>query len=142
LFVGIIVEQKRQKLYTIGNACGTGSVRTLFRRWYTRRVLESVGLKNCRNLVEELLMMHEKEILESRGYVFEIDEEPVTEPDSEAVSYFVVTILRNGEILGTRSEMTQERALERAVEFAQKHTQGGTPRGLMPKGWEERPARS
>jgi hypothetical protein len=87
-------------------------------------------------------MHHLKDHLEEMGYVFEIDEEPVTEPGSTAESYFVVTIVHHGDILGTRSEITQERALERALEFAQKHSEGQRPKGLMPKGWDERPTRS
>jgi hypothetical protein len=87
-------------------------------------------------------MYHERERMEELGYRFEIDEEPVTEPGSNAESYFVVTILRDGEVLGTRSEINYDHALERAIEFAEKHSQGEKPTGIMPKGWTDRPAKS
>jgi hypothetical protein len=87
-------------------------------------------------------MYHERERMESLGYRFEIDEEPVTEPGSTADTYYVVTILRDGEVLGTRSEINYDHALERAIEFAEKHNQGGEPKGLMPKGWTDRPVKS
>lgn len=69
--------------------------------------------------------------LEAKGYSFDVKEERVTERGSDADHYYRVTIKHKGIVLGTRSEMGRERALERAYHFAQKHADGQEPRGLM-----------
>jgi hypothetical protein len=72
-----------------------------------------------------------REELEKAGYSFDVAEEPVTEPESQFESYCRVTIRHRGVALGTRSEMTSERALARAYLFAEKHRQGEDVRTLM-----------
>jgi len=72
----------------------------------------------------------ERRQLEKKGYAFEVKEEPITEPGSTADHFYRVTIKHQGVVLGTRSEMRRERALERAYHFAQKHEDGQEPRGL------------
>ncbi len=70
--------------------------------------------------------------LEAKGYSFDVKEEPVTEPKSDADHFYRVTISHEGVLLGTRSEMQRERALERAYNFAQKHDdEDREPRGLV-----------
>lgn len=69
--------------------------------------------------------------LEAKGYSFDVKEEPITEPKSDADRFYRVTISYEGVVLGTRSELRRERALERAYDFAQKHADGQEPRGLM-----------
>lgn len=69
--------------------------------------------------------------LEKKGYAFDVKEERVTEPGSDADHFYRVTITHNGVSLGTRSEMRRERALERACHFAQQHADSEEPRGLM-----------
>lgn len=75
-------------------------------------------------------MNEEKQKLEAAGYSFDVEEKPITEPDARAGTYHVVIISFQGETLGTRSEISRERALQRAVLFAEKHRQGGEPKSL------------
>jgi len=75
-------------------------------------------------------MNEEKRKLEAAGYAFDVEEKPVTEPGASAERYHVVFVTFQGETLGTRSEVTRERALERAIQFAEKHRQGGNPKSL------------
>ena len=76
-------------------------------------------------------MNEEKQKPEAAGYAFDVEEKPITKPDARAERYHVVTVSFQGETLGTRSEVSWERALERAIQFAQKHRQGGNPKSLM-----------
>jgi len=76
-------------------------------------------------------MNEEKQKLEAAGYAFDVEERPVTEPGARAEKYHVVFVTFQGETLGTRSEVSRERALERAIRFAEKHRLGGSPKSLM-----------
>jgi len=69
--------------------------------------------------------------LEKKGYAFDVKDEPITEPGSDADHFYRVTIKHKGVVLGTRSEMRRERALERAYDFARQHADGQEPRGLI-----------
>ena len=73
----------------------------------------------------------EQKELEKLGYRFEVLEQPVTGRKSTAESYHRVVIRLGDEVLGTRSELRRERALERAYKFAREHHQGEDPRSLM-----------
>lgn len=73
----------------------------------------------------------ERRKLEKKGYAFDVNEEPVTGSGSEADYFYRVTIKHQGVVLGTRSEIRRERALERAYDFARKHDDGQEPRGLI-----------
>lgn len=76
-------------------------------------------------------MDEERQKLEADGYTFDVEEKPITEPDATATTYHTVTISFQGETLGTRSEVSREHALQRAIQFAEKHRQGGSPKSLM-----------
>lgn len=76
-------------------------------------------------------MDEEKQRLEAAGYAFDIDEKPITEPGARVSTYHTVIISFQGETLGTRSEISRERALERALQFAEKHRQGGNPKSIL-----------
>jgi hypothetical protein len=66
-------------------------------------------------------MNDEQQRLEKLGYAFDVEERPVTEPGSKSTTYFTVAVRYHDKILGTRSELRRDRALERALNFAQEH---------------------
>jgi len=68
--------------------------------------------------------------LEKLGYSFDVQEMPITEEGIQGV-YYQVTILHRGLKLGTRSELRRERALERAYQFARRHSAGEDPRKIV-----------
>jgi hypothetical protein len=76
-------------------------------------------------------MAEELEKLRAKGYEFEVAEEPITEVASQYDVYYRVTIKHRGMILGTRSEVTRERAFERARLLAERHARGEDIRTLL-----------
>lgn len=75
-------------------------------------------------------MDEDRQALEKLGYSFEVAAEPVTEPGNEG-TYYRVAVYHRGLLLGTRSELRQERALARAYVFARRHSEGEDPRKIV-----------
>lgn len=64
----------------------------------------------------------EREKLEKLNYSFDVEQEKVSHPEnSEHESYYRVTVSHNGVVIGTRSEIKKDRALERALSLARLH---------------------
>ncbi len=71
-------------------------------------------------------MNEEQQALERLGYEFYIEEKPITDPQSDRSTYFMVSVLWRGEPVGTRSELERDRAMERALALAKKHVEDPT----------------
>lgn len=70
------------------------------------------------------------------GYSFNVTEKDVTDPRSQHKRYYTVAILQGSRVIGERSEMTYERALERAMDYAQQHHEGIEP-GVSREDWQQ-----
>ena len=75
-------------------------------------------------------MEEDCQALEKLGYSFEVMEEPITEPGHQG-TYYRVAIHHGGLLLATRSELRQQRALDRAYAFARRHSSGEDPRKIV-----------
>lgn len=75
-------------------------------------------------------MEEDRKALEKLGYSFDVLQEPITEPGKSGV-YFRVAIRHRGLLLGTRSELQEEHALQRAYGFARRHSEGEDPRKIV-----------
>ncbi|MDX1506297.1 MAG: hypothetical protein R3221_11310 [Spongiibacter sp.] len=68
--------------------------------------------------------MSSRSELEAQGYSFEVREEPIHNEKSSSDRYYRVVVKYQGNVIGTRSEIQQEKALARAYAFAQEHRPG------------------